>query len=171
MVCRAPSSVVPSPRFSFFPGPQLAAVRLDEGLAPRGLPQSCTCTTAVAYPRIGREHGITLAATKGTAPPTTATSAITSAATARATTAVTATREGDGHCYLLDTKAQCHRSVLPPLLSPPQNSYRRNQYEITKSTAKKDLCTSGRDFCTEVEGILYRNFCNLSNVTSTKRYS
>ena len=43
---------------------------------------------------------------------------------------------------------QCRRSVLLPLLSPPQNSSRRNQYEITKSTAKKDFCTSGRVFCT-----------------------
>ncbi len=41
---------------------------------------------------------------------------------------------------------QYQRSVLPPLLSPPQNSSRRNQYEITKSMAKKDFCTSGRDF-------------------------
>ena len=38
VVFRAPFSVVPSEHFSFFPGPQLAAVRLDEGLAPRGLP-------------------------------------------------------------------------------------------------------------------------------------
>jgi hypothetical protein len=43
---------------------------------------------------------------------------------------------------------QCRRSVLPPLLPPPQNSSRRNQYEITKSTAKKDCCTSGIDFGT-----------------------
>jgi hypothetical protein len=43
-------------------------------------------------------------------------STITSAATAWATTAATATREGDGHCYLLDSR----RSVLPPLLSPPK---------------------------------------------------
>ena len=28
---------------------RLATVPLDKGLAPRGLPQSCTCTTAVAY--------------------------------------------------------------------------------------------------------------------------
>ena len=70
--------------------------------------------------QIGREHGITLAAMKVTALPTTATSAITSAAMVGATTAATATREVDGHCYLLDTKAkQCRRSVRPPLLSPP----------------------------------------------------
>jgi hypothetical protein len=49
MVCRAPSSVIPFPCFSFFPRQQLVAVHLDEGLAPRGLPQSCTCTTTVAY--------------------------------------------------------------------------------------------------------------------------
>ena len=78
-------------------------------------------------PRIGREHGITLAARKGTAPPTTATSAITSAATAGATTSATATREGDGHCYLLDTEEAMprRRSVLPPLSSPPHNSSHR----------------------------------------------
>jgi hypothetical protein len=75
-------------------------------------------------PRIGREHGITLAARKGTAPPTTATSAITSAATAGATTAATATREGDGHCYLLD--AEAGEEAMPqicassPLISPPK---------------------------------------------------
>ncbi len=56
-------------------------------------------------PRIRREHWITLVARKGTAPPTMATSAITSTATAGATTAATATREGDGHCYLLDAEA------------------------------------------------------------------
>jgi hypothetical protein len=67
-------------------------------------------------PRIGLEHGIMLATRKGTAPSTTATSAITSTATARATTAATMTREGDGHCYLLDSS----RSVLPPLSSPPK---------------------------------------------------
>ncbi len=36
--------------------------------------------------------------------------------------------------------------LLPPLLSPPQNSSHRNQYKITRSTAKKDYRTSGRDF-------------------------
>ena len=58
-------------------------------------------------PRIGREHGITLAARTL---PTTATSAITSAMTAGATTAA---RKGDGHCYLLDSRI----SVIPPLYS------------------------------------------------------
>jgi hypothetical protein len=55
-------------------------------------------------------------------------------------------REGDRHYYLLDIEAeggkQCHRSVLPPLLSTPQNSSHRNQYKITKSTAKKDFQSS-----------------------------
>ena len=92
----------------------------------------------VEFLKLDAKHGITLTARKGTAPPTTVKSAIRSTAMAGAITAPTATREGDGHCYLLDTKAmQCRRSVLPPLLSPPQNSSRRNQYKITKSTAKK----------------------------------
>jgi hypothetical protein len=102
-------------------------------------------------PQIRCKHGITLVARKGTTLPTTATSAIRSAATAGATTAATATREGDGHCYLLDTDCsqgkQYRRSVLPPLLPPPQNSSGRNQYKITKSTAKKDFRPSIRDFC------------------------
>ena len=132
--CRAPSSVVPFQHFSLFPGPQLTVVHLNEGLASQGLPQSCTCTTAVAYwgpataggggaqrpkeleckgggnrrheggiPQIGHKHRITLMARKGTAPPTMATFAITSAATAGATTATPTTREGEGHCYLLNT--------------------------------------------------------------------
>ena len=91
-----------------------------------------------------------LVARKGTAPPTTATFTIRSATVAGATTAATATREGDGHHYLLDTEAeggkQCHRSVCLPLLSTPQNSSHRNQYKITNSTAKKDFHPSGRHF-------------------------
>ena len=103
-------------------------------------------------PQIEREHRITLAARKGTAPPTTVTSAIRSAATAGATTTTTATREGDEHHYLLDTEAggggnAADLCFLPSCL-PPQNSSRRNQYKITKSTVKKDFCISGRDFCT-----------------------
>ena len=45
-------------------------------------------------------------ARKGTAWPTTATSAIRSAATARAKTAATTTREADGHGYILDAEAE-----------------------------------------------------------------
>ena len=48
---------------------------------------------------------------------------------------------------ICSTPKQCsRRSVLPPLLSPTQNSSRRYQYEITKSTAKKDCCTSHSGF-------------------------
>ena len=53
-------------------------------------------------PQIEREHRITLPARKGTAPPTTATSLITSAAMAGATITATTTREGDRHYYLLN---------------------------------------------------------------------
>ncbi len=65
-------------------------------------------------------------ARKGATLPTTAMPAITSAVTAGATTAATVTREGDGHCYLLD--AEAGEEAIPqicassPLVSSPKLS-------------------------------------------------
>ncbi len=68
---------------------------------------------------VARPEGVEVVAGGRTGPRT----AITSAATAGTTTAVTATREGDGHCYLLDTEAG--EEAMPqicassPRVSPP----------------------------------------------------
>ena len=51
-----------------------------------------------------------------------------------------AKREGGGVFYLL-LQAGCTSACT-------QLHKSRNQYEITKPTAKKYFCTSGRDFCT-----------------------
>ncbi len=97
-------------------------------------------------PRIGGKQRITLAARKGTTLPTTATSTIMSAPAAGATTAATATKEGNGHCYLLD----CRRSVLPPLSSLPKTLLVGISTKSPNLQQKKN-CTSGRDFCTLVQ--------------------